>query len=117
MDNTIQKLVCINHIKLPHELLNIVKSYAFYNINKEKKKHSILYSHVINDVNRSKTTITYWSNNCYYFFMSPNREIILNTLYCNDCGQYLMADSQMYRVISCFCTVNQELLNDISDNL
>ena len=112
MDNTIQKILCVNQIKLPSELLNIVKSYAFNEINKEKKKHLLLYSSVIDKITNSSIRIKkrkhinyQFRNGTFWFFMSSGKEIILYSCFCNKCGNYLIAESGMNISISCFCNL------------
>ena len=107
MDTTATKVILINRFNLPSEILHVIKSYVFYNVHEEKKNHSKTYSPVINDIRRSKIRRTPRStNNSYWFFMSINREIILNILFCAKCGNYLMGEHEFYGRISCLCDVN-----------
>ena len=111
METTVNKVILINKLNLPSEILHAIKSYVFYNVNEEKKNHSKIYYHVTNDITRSVVrsmvcfdTIRRVGN--YWFFMSHKREIILNALFCEKCGNYLISHSGLYKEICCFCHIN-----------
>ena len=113
-DNTKNKLLHINRLHLPSEILNLVKSYAFYDYNEEKKKHKVLYSPGIDEINHFIIRVTdrilensygYTEDATYWMFMNINRTVILHDVFCKKCGDYVESSCGLHPRITCFCNV------------
>lgn len=119
-DNIKNKLLVINKFNLPSEILNLVKTYAFYDYNEEKKKHKVFYSPVIDEINSCILRIrnllfenNFWitEETVFWMFMNINRTVILQSVFCKRCGDYVESSSGLYQRISCFCN-NPVVEND-----
>jgi len=108
---TINKILSVNSIKLPAEMLEIVKSYVFYNLNVEKKKHNETYIKTLNNISNSISKCSpligdmMFPNSIYRMFISNSRKLIMQYIICRKCGNYKCAESGMYTQIACFCDV------------
>jgi hypothetical protein len=104
------KLLHINRINVPSDILNIIKSFVFYNIDKEKEKHFALHSNsikILKQVNLKYFNSFYREYAIYRSFVIPNCTITMAEL-CEICGGFLMCDTGFDYRIACFC--------DIADN-
>lgn len=113
---TIQdKLLSINRIKLPVETLEIIKSYAFYDFNIEKKKHKETYHQtsreISNSISKGSPLIgdIIFPNSIYRMFITKNRNLVLQYVICRICGNYKCAESGMYTQIACFCQIENQV--------
>lgn len=105
MKETINKILIINKLSLPNELIDIIKNYVFYNIIEEakKRKNKIISLFNSNNIYYSKDEIPDTYPDCPYPIIGillcdtiySKHYTIYNTKwyfileYCKTCGKYV----------------------------
>ena len=79
-------LLCLNRFQLPIEMIDIIKEFAFYDVQRARLRRA--YSSIFNQINES---IKKQTKNEYYFFRIFTKRHFY-CVFCTKCGDYVHSD-------------------------
>ncbi len=96
--SVITKQLVMNQIRLPMDMINVIKEYCFYNIEEITKKnklklHRVIISAEFTRANKFNNESDYSDDDPRWYFGFEyhniyNEQIQLQAIMCLDCGQY-----------------------------
>lgn len=104
--NIIQKQLTLNQISLPFELIDIIKSYAFYNIMEKTKK---IKNNIITLIKKTEWSSFNFKENLesdsFLFWIDDfEKSVQFQMIFCEKCGEYTTENTHEHiNKIMCNC--------------
>jgi hypothetical protein len=104
------KTILLHKLSLPNDIVNIICSFLFYNVEQSMEYHKKKYQKAIDDIRRTK--ITYAFSQGYMnrlecqvnvIHMNNSNPIWFRIRICNDCRQYIKKQIWRTRLFVCQC--------------